>query len=443
MENPHDVKSAFDKIMRPLRWFFFWFESLIFSLILVSINFVFIVFMAGPLESFSDLIFVGPRVLISLVIMAGFHYIFVRRFFKFQMKGLRPFLLWYLLPALLSLGAYIQMVFSFYDYEMGLSFPLYIPITLFFLLFGFNTLFAWLARRHLIKKKLNPTPTHSKVTKSRAGLFNSIFSGLLLIYITAFSVVRTVIPYFSGEPYFSYIDPHPVFAPIHTIETMAGFIWPGILRISTGAGENINYFLLVFLPGLILLFIAGKAAYNLIRRKKWLSVGTSVIVYVLFLFLIDGSGYERRVEFNRPALHISEVIEQQEMGIFYPLFKYFNHDDSPVFEYYAGSDNGQLVIMNDAQRMYYLDHMSFDEGFQSATFEDLIKSVEPSDFDKRSNASSTVPDGFECSGNYPTFCENMMLNGELILEANRHINDVVFTDDRKWMLIAIFRCLRS
>lgn len=424
-----EVKNIFLNIMNPFRKIFFILEGLFFGMFLLPFTIILHIYLrfitfpeSGFPMGYAGLVFLGGLSLLFIYYKISF-----KRFFELEINLKPQPFKWYSLIIVPNLIAFSILVIKQPNHllEQGSGLILLILSYL-----GLNLISSFLAWSHEKKQR------SKRISKDLSKVFQYIKLGLLIYFFVSI-VVRTALfntsvkGDISSPIYESFYNLFSIFSLIIPIEFFT-FSWWG-MALSSGTNE-INIFTVFYLPIFILLFIGIQSLWVVIKQKKWFSLRSLVIFYIISLFLIPGESFISDHEFKVTVTNISEKIEKNEVGIFYPMLKYFNSDEGSLFKYEVGFieesplKSARFVIKSNIGNISYIPYESLTEG----DFELQMDSNET-----QVPSSINLPHYYDCDRKDIDNCNIYNFVDQYIAKIGLPVSDAAFSKDGKWGLIVL------
>ncbi len=308
-------------------------------------------------------------------------------------------------------------------------------------------------------KKIKPKKNLS-IPKAIGTLF---FVGGVIAALLRAAITHTDLDWWTANPWLLI----PLF-PIFLLDVLAEMTW-----VFSGS----NPVLRLLAPLGIMLFIFFQSLYVTVRRKKLLNDRFLVIAYAISFFFINTDAFLVEPEFKVDALKISNLIEREELSIFYPYVKYSNADKDQLFAsnldlsplrshlfdyavttYHDPNEGDYFVIENSIRERFFISINQLDQHFQSKTYDQLVqKNLFPS-FEIGPYENIADPPSSEqgvSEGKIQKFLDVFVKNQtdpKTWLESvdNMHefereklknpyftAHDYAFSEDKKWLLLVI------
>jgi len=310
---------------------------------------------------------------------------------------------------------------------------------------------AWKAAKHMPNDKLLNKYKWLRIIKS-----------IVFAYFIGFLIFRTASTYFEPNAHNESSIWNNMFSALMDLEGFIGFFSMVISYLFNSIfSKEINLFVILYLPGIVLIFIAGHSLWTIIKHKKILFLRIGIIAYVLSLSLINAQNYEGKNEFAMEGINISKIVEKHEATIFYAPMKYFNHDDGKLFKYAANFEDGAFILQNNTGKAFTIEPNKIEGELNNQKFNNLVTKVGRFPFREDWKAifnqdtgisSFDWPEDFTCekkkfreesdSGGEPVYyyseniCEKLFYKNKLVFEDEYFsIGDVDFSDDGKWMML--------
>ena len=437
MSDPRSIKQTFMNIMNPLGKLFFVLEALLYGALSIPFT-LFFYFNARNNYGWNDYLFFDQ---IGFWIISGFiSFIFVYllasiRFLELSKTtnlGQKKWISLVYLPGLITilLNCFFEINNRF-GVDLSLANVISI-LMIYFAITGFSFLLA------IKLSKLNIKHTYLKSVLS----YIKMLAGIYFLGCILFRTIITYTPYgieavrFPDSLY--YIQ---IFSPLaYWIEVNAGWIWTGLMN---AALSDVSLFMAFYVPIFILLFIGGQSLWFVIKNKKWFSIRSLLVIYVLTLFFIHPQYYMAQPEFKVPYLHVSEIIEKREVGIFYPILKFFNASRGAIYKYDVGfntrSENADedIIIRSNTGKIYELNDLAKlnEREIKKVSYQTLFKSVRFSDSEEDRLTGFILPPDYNC---VEVYCgQDDFAQKYIWKEKTLPIADLALSKDQKWALIVI------
>ncbi len=464
MGNPKKTVSDFYEKLHPWRALYYWSEALFTGVIVLSISmmlwplhiafFAWDDFFARPEDSSISasilLVTIVPRLLLTCAIWFIVHSLAWKKAYKNQKEtglSMIPWGILITLPFLLIQVIWLKSVWGMgYEQEFMSSETLFMFLGLGGLVFC-NLGASFLARHFVIQKK-HQTKSAEKPSKSSKALY--LFIGL---YLIAYGLLRTL-----G----TYVElPYPelansvglMFLPIVILEFMSTIM---IGMISQNNANILAFAIpLLYGVGLILIFISVQSLVHMIYKKRWSWSRVGLTVYALSILLINVDRLNPELEWDSAQVEIvSNTIEKEQTGLFYPLFKWTNQDEGKMFRYAVDFEDGEFILQQNTGKEFRFRPEEWSESNAKSIVKDAA-SIQS--FPNRGDDS--FPDGFSCTmlhegdakegtvlilpnpedPNALNTCHELFFQGKRIFftEEWKEVKDLALSSDGKWALIVI------
>jgi len=458
MGKPLGIKETFVKIMHPFRQITFYLEALIYGFLLFPVNIVIFSTASEGLTTGSGLMVAIFKIIIYLGILFIFYFVCIKRYLNLKLKTSKSPVSWIILlisPSFLwqflQISSLIYSIFSAQselDFYLKLSFFQYLA---FYVLSGIILYLAW--KMANFKQKEKPSNKYK---------WSLLIKKIIFTYFIGFLIFRTLS---------TYIDPNliqennlwaHIFSPLTKLEIGVSFITQIILYLfNLIFSKEVSLFINLYLPGFILVVLAGHSLWVMIKNKKIFFLRMGLIAYVFSLFLINVETYEGKKEFEVESITVSKILEKHEATIFYRPMKYFNHDEGKLFRYAANFEDGVFKLQNNTGKIFTIDPDRINGPLKDQQFNVLVTETERFPFHEEwkgiTSEGSKIekidwPGNITCekkkfreesdTGGEPVYyysgrvCEKIFYKNELVIEDDYlSIADVDFSDDGKWMML--------
>jgi len=370
MGEPKAVKEIFLKIMNPFEKLFFVLEGLFYGGVFLPIAIILCISIRNILflEDSSSL---GYFLILSILALTTLFIIYrlaFHRFFELSENSLKKRVLWLALIFIPGLFIFCFLSFKQQNYLASQTSNTVLLISVFL---GLNLLSGYLAWKYSGKSKKIKAPTGkgNQLTLKRFVLGYFFLSIIVrTILINSISLSGTI-----NNPFLESIAPSlVVMLLIIPLEFIPAFFWSALV----GSQYDQTSLLLTFYLHIgLILFLGLQSLYVVIQQRNWFSFRGLIFFYALSLFFIQGDSFINEPEFKVPAINVSELIEKDRVGIFYPTLKYFNSDEGSLFKYQVGADMENehgFVIEGNAGQFYPLDLSKLEQNFEKPSFDSLI-----------------------------------------------------------------------
>ena len=281
--------------------------------------------------------------------------------------------------------------------------------------------------------------------KIESKIFNAIgfaLKTILGLYIIFSIIYRTILVY---SPSFFEAWPFTIiFSPLFWVETQFGRMWAGLLSADF---YNIGTFKAFYLPLLILLFVGIQSLWVLINSKKWLSLRSLILVYIVSLFFITSTNFVNKPDFKLETINLSTVMEKNKVGLLYPLLKYLNYESGAHFRYAVTSENNKFFILNNSGEIFSVNvNEPFNNSEKLAGQIKVNKEQGSEEMSKKLHSKMDImvsmlnwPKDFECvEKDFITqnYCPEVWYQGKLIFKSSEiDTTDLALSENKKWLLL--------
>lgn len=201
-----------------------------------------------------------------------------------------------------------------------------------------------------------------------------------------------------------------------------------------------NFITSTWAVGIFLCLYIFRSLFIQIKTKKvnWLQIASIMyLVPVLFLFPIRT---ESLLKWHKEPIYLSDIIEKKQLGPFHHFAKYAHQDEGALYDYHIEPfDDGFRIYqrggLNDSIKSYtlYLENSRY-----SVQEEKNLPSSQNIDFNSYLKGLDLPPE-IKCIKFDIYFdgllCKKLLFNNRLIVDENMMVNNLLFSSDRKWMLI--------
>lgn len=447
--DPKQVKKIFNAVVRPWENLFFILEGLFYGIMMLFFSLMGTDLIQGFV---SNEFFLNPFVFILFVAWFFIYLLAFRRYLIFQKTSKSSLLLWIFLVAgptfihgLLYLADGASLNLSIYP-ELSYLNPQKVMwiAGLFFAGHGALGLLSWMLQNAEEKKGQFRPPAK----------FTQQFRSFLFIYILAFILFRTLGSYF-GFPFFNgsnWAWLMTLFSPLIFVEYLFFFFFSATFRESL--------FLSLYMPAMLMGFLAVVSLLALFRQKTWRSRRTLVVLYVFSFLFMSPQAFTINPDYTVPHTSLSQIVEKEKVGWLYAPMKYLNSDEGIFFHYTIGITGDYFYLKQNTGDIFYVNQKDLGKNnlkkmilTQAPPLLNADKYVSLMNFFserplicekiagdlifnslEEERQAPTEKITLEKGVGWPT-CQKLFLNEQLISNSPLNIRNWFFSEDGNWLLL--------